>query len=727
MLKHEWLSILKDKKYLAAIIVMFIIPLLYCGMLLWAFWDPYGQLKDLPVALVNNDKGAEFEGEPLHLGDDLVENLKQNATFAFQEVSAEEADQLLKNHEIYMLIQIPEDFSANVTTFLEEEPQRLELEYIVDEAANFITAKIGESSMHQIRAEVNEQIAKTYAETLFTIISRLSDGYGEASDGATKLKDGTAKLQDGAKLVQTYLSELAKGTETLSNRTEELTKGAKAAQSGASELTNGSATLAQGSSALHDGANTLKQGIETLTNGVQEYTAGVSKITSAQQSLHAGQQTLQANMKLFVSGTSEMVTGTEQLAANTAQLAEGISALSTNLAPLLGQLPINEQQKLATALAQLEASSRQIAEGANFLATNTKTLQENAQTLKAGQQSIVENSAQLTAGLEELEAKSAALLSGTTQVTNGATQLAEKSGALQTGTETVFAGVSSLENGLSILADGSDQLANGTKTLSEKSHDLAAGAEEFVTGTEQLIAGSQQLATKLNEAKEAATFTVSDANYEMAASPVEVNKEVKNSVGNYGSGLAPYFISLGLFVGALILTNVYPFVQPAVRPTGVMPWFISKISVPLIVWIAQTLILAIVLLYGFKLEVTSIPLFLSVMFVTSFAFIAIVHLLTVALGDVGRFLALVFLILQLAASAGTFPVQLIPKTLQAFHPYMPMSYAVEAFRHVIATTDAHIVYQNVALLGSIGGVCVAFSYFIFAILYKHRYAKPTED
>lgn len=115
------------------------------------------------------------------------------------------------------------------------------------------------------------------------------------------------------------------------------------------------------------------------------------------------------------------------------------------------------------------------------------------------------------------------------------------------------------------------------------------------------------------------------------------------------------------------------------------------------------------------------------MAVTSFAFLAIIQLLVAVLDDVGRFIALIFLILQLASSGGTFPVQLLPKVLQIIHPFMPMTYSVEAFRHVISATDYSMVYQSIALLGVIGIVCVCLTFMYFALLFKRRYSKVVEE
>ena len=723
MIKQEWLSIWKNKKYFAAIIVMFIMPLLYCGMLVWAFWDPYGQLEELPVALVNNDKGADFEGESLHLGDELVRNLEDSAKFDFIRATEKEANEMLKNKDVYMVIQIPEDFSENAATVLDENPKKLELEYKVNEASNYITAKIGENAINQIRSEVNEQVAKTYAEQLFSVIAKLSDGYGDAAEGAAQLKDGAIQLKNGSKTLKDYLYELAKGTVTISESTNKLADGASSAQTGSEKLVNGTEKLMQGSQTFISGANSLQQGASRLSSGIAQYTAGVENIASGQQTLLEGQKDFQDKLERFANGAGQIANHSKNLAASTDELAAEIDSLSGSLSSVLAQLPNEQRQVLEAEISQLQSKSKQIAQKTNTLAGSTKSLQENAQDLAKGHAAILENSELLTNGLQKLTSNSASLVDGAANIANGMSSLSKNLGQLNSGIASLANGAGSLNHGLHELADGAKKLSTGTSTLSEKSGQLADGAKELADGTDKLSDGTEQLRNSLIDAKEQSMISASDKNYDMVASSVNVDKEVVNGVENYGTGLAPYFISLGLFVGALILTNVYHFVQPAVQPTGALQWFISKCSVPFVVSIFQTSILSIALLYGLKMKVSNVPLFILLMAVTSFTFMAIIQLLVAVLEDVGRFIALVFLILQLASSAGTFPLQLLPKTFQALNPYMPMTYSVEAFRHAISTANYSVAYQNIALLAGIGIVCVGLSFMYFKLLYKHRYSK----
>ena len=162
-------------------------------MFLWSFWDPYDQMESLPVAVVNLDEGATFEGTSLHLGDELINQLKKEKSFDFHFVEAETAQSALKAREYYMLIEIPRDFSQYATTLLNDTPEPLVLNYIPNESHNFLSAQIGETAMQEIKGQMAKQVSATYAETMFGIINDVGDGLARAEEGSNTLQMARSK------------------------------------------------------------------------------------------------------------------------------------------------------------------------------------------------------------------------------------------------------------------------------------------------------------------------------------------------------------------------------------------------------------------------------------------------------------------------------------------------------------------------------------------------------
>ncbi len=194
MLKAEWKNIFKNKMLFISLFAILFVPVIYAGMFLWSFWDPYGNLEKLPVAIVNNDTGATVEGQDLKLGNELVDRLVKSKEFKFKELPQSEAKKGLNNRDYYMIIKIPKDFSQNAGTLLQDHPEQMKIIYQPNEGLNFLGSQIGNSAVEKIRAEVNKQVSATYAKQLFANIKKMGDGYGDAADGASKLKDGSNKL-----------------------------------------------------------------------------------------------------------------------------------------------------------------------------------------------------------------------------------------------------------------------------------------------------------------------------------------------------------------------------------------------------------------------------------------------------------------------------------------------------------------------------------------------------
>lgn len=205
----ELKDILSNKKVLIPIIAVIFVPILYAGMFLWSFWDPYDHLQDMPVAIVNEDTGAFYEDENLQLGNDLVDKLKENEEFQFHFASKEEAYKDLKNQEYYLLVEIPKNFSENATTLLDEKPKKLKLKYVPNESFNFLSSQIGETAVNEIKAAISNEITATYAETMFDKVDDMAVGLGKAGDGAGELNDGANDLNDGTKTLNDNLEILA--------------------------------------------------------------------------------------------------------------------------------------------------------------------------------------------------------------------------------------------------------------------------------------------------------------------------------------------------------------------------------------------------------------------------------------------------------------------------------------------------------------------------------------
>jgi len=727
LLKQEVIELFKNKKLLVSIIAILFIPILYSGTFLWAFWDPYGHLEDLPVAIVNNDKGAEMDEEKLQLGDELVDKLKESKDFDFQFVDRKTGYRNLEDQKYYLLVEIPENFSKNATTLMDEDPQKLELKYVPNESSNFLSAQIGETAVAKIQKSLSEKVTETYAETMFDIITKMADGYGSTDEAAGKLKDGIMDLGEGAKTLEEKLALLAEkqveftgGTKKIHDGTVELQKGAATLADGLGKLANAQNELIEGAQKAKEGAGSLQAGIDQAHTGVSTVEEKMNEVVSGTDQLHQGSEQLKDSLQKFQTGANSAAQGAKELE-------EGVAALQSQLEPVMGALPEEQQAALTQALAQLSAGATKLGEGNETLASSAGQIESGAATLS-------EKIATLNNGQKALQTGISELSDGTEQLKNGAAQLTEGQTKLQTGLVTfgeklseASAGSQKLASGSTTLVDGVNQLQTGSTALADGSSQLAEGSNQIVTGTNKLAEGSTEFKDEINKAAtEASDIQADEKTYNMVAEPVTVKKESINKVANYGTGIAPYFLSLGLFVGALMLSIVYPYKDPIGIPRSGFSWFTSKLGVITAIGIIQALIASGVTLWLLDMEVKSVPLFILYSILTSLVFITLIQLLVTTLGDPGRFLAVIILILQLTTSAGTFPIELVPKPLQDFNGWLPMAYTVRGYKEVISSGNFSLMWHN-------GYVLIGFmvSFMILTLLYltinhKKKYSGASE-
>lgn len=828
LLRKEFTQIIKSKKILIPIIAVLFVPILYAGMFLWAFWDPYKQLDDLPVAVVNLDKGAVFDGKPIEVGKGLVDNLKDNTSFKWEFVSEKEAKKGMEGRKYYMLVRIPDDFSSNATTLLKDEPKPLNLEYIPNESLNFLSSQIGGTAIEKIKGEVASTLTKTYAEKMFDSIQDVSKGLADGAEGASKLHDGSSELHDGSSKVTDGLHTLqgksgemkdgvgklfdgsgkvTVGLNTLNGKTGEMQIGIGKLVDGSGKVTNGLNTLnsktsemqtgigklidgsgkvtaglntlnnktgemQKGIGELHDGSEKvtgglnklvsksgeLQKGTTDLSNGMGKLAEGQSQLEKWSQEIQKGLQDLNSNVQKSVAGLGEMqskgpsilntvnekidgaganVNQLNELTQSTEEDAKNAAQDVANLQKQIESLPKEYQEQLQPFITSAVKSTATVQQKTTGVAGGTNKLNEEVKQLKGeinqktgDGQSKLPNAAELqslTAGIEQLSSAQKGFVekfqgfgvklnvakegankfkNESGQLIDAINQLADGSGKVTGGLGTLSAGANQMAGGVNQLASGSGQVTTGLGALSTGSTQLIDGVNKLADGsgkvTDGLVKvndGSGELAEKLGEgAEKTGEVKGTDKTYDMFASPVKVKTEKMAEVPNYGTGFTPYFLSLGLFVGALLLSIVYPLRDTVGVPKSGFSWFISKFGVLLSVGIIQAVVADVILLFGLGVEVQSIPYFILFSIVTSLAFIALIQCLVTAFGDAGRFIAIITLIIQLTTSAGTFPLELIPKFLQPFNAWLPMTYSVSGLKAVVSSGDFDFMWQNIGIL-----------------------------
>ncbi|PST42419.1 YhgE/Pip domain-containing protein [Faecalibacillus intestinalis] len=832
MIKQEWKNILKNHWIQIVLVALILIPSIYTVVFLGSMWDPYGNSGDLPVAVVNKDKAVEYNDKKLDVGDQLVKKLKDNDSLDFHFVNSKEANKGLKDGDYYMVITIPSNFSKNATTLLDKNPKKMVLNYTTNPGTNYVASKMDDSAIAKIKAEVSASVTKTYAETIFTSIGTMSDGFAEASDGTQQLSDGMTQLEDGNKTISDNLKVLASSSLTFKDGTNTLTKGLKDYTNGVVTVNNGiyqlktgvgtlgsaTPTLASGVSDLNTGAQALNKGVSDYTAGVSQALAGANQLVENNTALNAGVKALGEGAEKLVVGNQQVVDGVKKLQENLetskktmaasqdslTQLSDGKTSLD-NYATLIKTLNASGDAKKQGIASKLLTSGMSRAEidaygltkyfpvdkykdgvasymdsvatyttGAstaiNTLSSSTKSslndldaalnggtltdgtkvptgLVSGTQTVQAGlnevnakvnggkyvtvdndgniKQVTVDSKDALVAGVQAYTAGVDSLQKGLTQIADNNTALTSGATALADGTSKLNSNVPELTKGITALTSGVDQLATGTSTLVSNNATLMNGANQLSDGAGQISDGASKLAagsdtlgdgiksaadgvTTLNGAlksgAEESKIDSTDKTTDMVATPVETSHKEISKVENNGHAMAPYMMSVGLYVTCLAFALMYPIRHGIKKAENAWKYWASKATVMYTVstLAAIVMVTALRLINGFEPVNLGLTYLLAIL--VSAAFMSLVMLLSLTTGFIGDFLLLVFMIVNLGGSAGTYPLDTGPAIYKAIHKFVPYTYSVDGFRKTISMTAPSISVE-IAVFAGILIVC----------------------
>ena len=642
MLQAEWKHLFNNKILLISMAVISFIPILYSGFFLGSIWDPYGQTKNLPVAFVNEDKGASLNGKSLNVGESVEKKLKDNHDLGWEFVSKQQADEGVNSGHFYAVVTIPSDFSQKAASITESEPQQAVINFTTTPAKNYIGSLVSNQAAAKVKSSVSEQITQAYAKGILENLDKLGIGLDVAANGASTLHDGLGRLQSGT---QTYVG-------------------------GVKQLAVNQQSLAGGLAQLSDGSRKLQAGLEQLSNNLPTESQ-LSQLSSGMKQLQSGINQLNASVRnpspVLLSQQNKVETEAQTLKETIEDSKSDLLAVGDTLRTLGAQAAASGSDSTTISLPQISNISQAFTKTQTIIA-QTGTLRDDLQVLKQ----------QLSAQQTQLQAGVSTLNNGVNQLTPNAITAFNGYNSVRFANNQLLAGSASLANGLSEAKSGSQKLANGASLLESRSGAL-------IDGTSQLTSGADTLANKLTDASNRIKIQPTGATtQQQIANPVKSEMTEKGNVPNYGYALSPYVLSLSLFVGALVLNVIYPIRKTFSEQESAIRWWLSKASVAGVAAFMQATILMLVMVFFLGLTPEHPAHFIGAVYLTSFAYMSIVSLLVIVLDNPGRFLAMVLLVLQLGSSEGTFPIQTANGFFQAINPLVPMTYSIRALRQAIS-------------------------------------------
>lgn len=667
------------------ILALVTVPLLYGAVYLYANWDPYKNMNQIPAALVVEDRGADStDGARLEAGNQVAQNLVDGHLFDWHRVgSAAEAEEGVRNGTYGFSLTLPADFSSNLVSPASfDSARQAMLKVTTNDANNYLLSTIVDKVTTAVHDAVAKQVGTETAARLLTGYGVIHTQLVTAADGATKLAGGLDQLKDGS-------SQLADGAGQL--------------HTGADQLKTGADQLGNGATRLSAGTNQLVAGQEQLLTGAQQLSTGASQLSSGLGTLEHKTASLPADTRRLADGAAQVAAGNAQLnakvqqavtAADSADAAlQGTVTTSAQKLVAAGVLTQSQADQLVKQVAALEASTP-ITDARSQLHTAAGQVQQ----LATGSQQVSDGAAQLAAGMPALTSAIAQAHDGAAQLSTGANQLAAGEQQAVDGSKSLASGASQLADGATQLADGAGQLADGAARLDTGAAQLRDGLAQADDGAHELAAGLNAGAGKVPNPSQKQVKDVSN----VMGDPVAVDHTSQTKAASYGAGLAPFFLSLAMWVGIFMLMQAMrPFTVRALA-SNAPPWKIALGGwLPFaVVASVQATLLTTVVDFALGLDPTHPVLMWLFLLLGGVAFSAIIHGIVALLGTSGKFVVLILLILQLVSSGGTFPWQMTPEPFRIAHQVLPMGYVVQGMRHLIYGGDLSGILPIV--LGLIG-------------------------
>lgn len=639
-----------------------VLPSLYAWINIYANWDPYGSTSNMMIAVAIEDEGCTFKDLTINVGDEVEKNLKANKSIDWQFVNKKEAINGTAAGKYYAAIVIPKNFSESLTSIVSSNFEQPKITYYANEKKNAIATKITDKVVQTVQTQVNESFVTSVINILNAVLGTVVT---EAdAEGASTIKS----IQKDIKLANKSITSLEKTLDGFS-------KVMDVAQQLNTALSNKNIQAL-----LNDGKKTVestedvvvitKESVEAIVSSVEDIMKGASKElkTIAGDLDKVAQDTSTDGAKEFASAIATC----KQISKNINNVIDALDILNKSLPTPLPEITdsikkltsirddidavVNDMQYALdhhTVSSAIESVAKSLRRISSSLSTATDYYNSK---LKPKLNSSVDSLLKVLKDLSNL------LLSINGDMPTMNTLVTSLNSSMDAGTDMVSALKSLLENSKAQLKSLSDTL----KSL---------GDSEAINMLLNVTEGN------------------ADAVGEFVACPVEIKTEKVYAIDNYGSAMAPFYSTLAIWVGAIILTALFKTKVKNKKEIGpnVKPWqeYFGRGILFVLFSLVQGLIICLGDLYMLGIQCYEPAKFILSGLVASLVYSMFIYSLVCAFGDVGKSIAVILLVIQLGGSGGTFPIDVTPQFFQVLHPYLPFTFVVDAMRECICGTYAN--------------------------------------
>ena len=662
------------KKNVIAMIVVLglcVVPSLYAWFNIAASWDPYSNTNGLKVAVANTDEGYEGEILPLqiNIGDTVISSLRENDQLDWTFTGKKDAVEGVKSGKYYAAIVIPKSFSQDMMSLFSEEMTHSDIIYYINEKENAIAPKVTDKGASAVQQQIDEIFVKTAAQVGLDLLDTISEV--TSSDGA---QAAAQNLTENIRKIGSDLDSTAGTVKAFSNMTVSMQQMLDATadilnKAGQNTETNLSLLNETGNSvdSLRSAVSGTTESVnQVLAQGSQCYDAISGQINNAFSSISTDAGATAGALNSVASEVQVMIDRYTGFRDSVQQLADSFPLASDLLQPIIGNLneSIAHQEAVRDKLNEAAAKITETASDAgNYQAQLDQLVQQSSQQI-SGIRSDYEN--------------------------NVKTQI-----------DTMFGTLGDTSSAVQSLFTSMD---NGVEDMEKLAKDAGSGLEKMKTTLDTSASLLTETAEKVNQAAEKLDTAAQDGNVEtlknvlgsspevissFVSAPVRMQTKALYPVENYGSAMAPFYSTLSIWVGGIILVAMMKVtasenLKRALTPLKSHQIYLGRYLLFLVLGLIQSGLICLGDLYFLGIQCEHPFLFLLAGWVSSVVYVNIIYTFTVSFGDVGKAICVVLLVMQVAGSGGTFPIEVAPEIFQKIYPFLPFTHSMTAMRECVA-------------------------------------------
>lgn len=709
-MKNSWKIFSNDLKnvgtnWVALVIIggLIILPSLYAWLNVMANWDPYGQTEQIPVGIVNEDVGETVRDEEIDVGGELVDTLKEDNSLEWHFLKRKAAMEQLEKGDLFAVVVIPEDFSKNLGTVIEADPQKANVEYYVNEKLNAISPKITEKGASVIVDGISSNFVSTVNGVIFEIFN----------DIGLELEKDLPDIENFENYVFEMEERLPEIHETLENTLSDADEAKGIVSKAQDTIPEVEAVIDEGLGTIDDTTEFLDQAENRLNEMSPQIKENLEKAQETAATIHSLFEEIDVDQISFEEGKALK----DNVETHVNDSIDYIETVEETLQSLLEQMEANEDigeeqiEKVEQAAEEVNQVKLALEEGLD----NTNQIENFIDDKQSEVNEVFAN-------IENVSGDVETRLSDFIDEYNESiepTVLAEVSNAKQT-----------LSDARDILVDVQSTIPEVVALLDRTSGSLDDGEgllEDVLNEYPYVNDKVTELANKIRSVQDETDIhsiidllqNDPDVESSFLSEPVTLNEHSVFPVENYGTGMTPFYTVLSFWVGGLLLISLLATNVTHPELYGARDIYFGKLFTFSFIGFLQTLIVTTGDLFIVNVNMAHPVWFIIFGLFCSFIFMTIIYTFVSIFGDVGKALAIVMLVLQLAGSGGTYPVALLPKFFQTISPFLPFTYAVDLLREAVGGIVWSNVIFDLGILAVFGLIAIVFGTLLKGPINKH--------